>query len=456
MHPERSPWVDDGNAAILTDLYQLTMLQAYWRQGMDREATFSLFFRHLPRARNYLVACGLDEALRYLERLRFTGDSLDYLKTLDIFSRAFVDWLADFRFTGAVYAVPEGTPVFPDEPILEVVAPLPEAQLIETFVMNQIHHQTVIASKGARVVTAAAGRAVVDFGLRRMHGTDAGVKAARALHVAGAVATSNVLAGKIYGLPVTGTMAHSYVQAHDDEMSAFRAFAEIYPETVLLVDTYDTLAGIDKVVALAKELGESFRVRAIRLDSGALGDLAVAARHRLDEAGLQGVEIFASGGLDEHEISRLVAAGAPIDGFGVGTDMGVSCDAPVFDIVYKMSTYAGGGRLKLSAGKSTLPGRKQIFRVEEDGLAIGDVLARDREELPGRPLLRPVMAGGERLPAGRVELAASRDRARREIAKLPDRVRALEPCTPPYPVTVSRELADYRQAVIDGLTGRAC
>lgn len=456
MHLQRSPWVDDDNAAILTDLYQLTMLQAYWRQGMDQEATFSLFFRHLPRSRNYLVACGLDEALRYLERLRFTDDSLDYLKTLDVFSRAFIDRLADFRFTGAVYAVPEGTPVFPDEPILEVVAPLPEAQLIETFVMNQIHHQTVIASKGARVVSAAAGRAVVDFGLRRMHGTDAGVKAARALFVAGAVATSNVLAGKIYGLPVTGTMAHSYVQAHDDELTAFRDFAEIYPETVLLVDTYDTLAGIDKVVALAAELGENFRVRAIRLDSGDLGALAVAARRRLDRAGLKRVEIFASGGLEEHQIARLVAAGAPIDGFGVGTDMGVSRDAPVFDIVYKLTTYAGGGRLKLSAGKSTLPGRKQIFRVEEYGTAVGDVIARDGEKLPGQPLLRPVMMGGERLPAGCVELAASRDHARREIAKLPARVRALEPCAPPYPVTVSSELAAYRQAVIQGVAGRAC
>jgi nicotinate phosphoribosyltransferase len=451
MHAQRSSWVDDGNAAILTDLYQLTMLQAYWREGMHREAAFSLFFRRLPPTRNYLVACGFDEVLRYLERLRFTGDSLDYLRSLGQFGDAFVDWLADFRFSGAVYAMPEGTPVFPEEPLLEVVAPLAEAQLIETFVMNQVHHQTVIASKGARVVEAAAGRAVVDFGLRRMHGTDAGIKAARALWIVGAAATSNVLAGQLYGLPVTGTMAHSYVQAHDDEMAAFRAFAELYPETTLLVDTYDTLAGVDKVVALAAELGDAFRVQAIRLDSGDLAALAFAARERLDAAGLESVEIFASGGLDELAVHRLVAAGAPIDGFGVGTDLGVSRDAPVFDVVYKLTAYDGEGRMKLSKEKSTLPGRKQVFRVEEDGVAVRDVIARDHEDLPGRPLLEPVMKNGERLPAGRVDLAACRERARDEIARLPARVRSLDPCDPPYPVELSEELAEYRREVIDGL-----
>ncbi len=453
MQLQRSPWVDDGNAAILTDLYQLTMLQAYWCRGMNREATFSLFFRRLPSARNFLVACGLGEVLRYLESLRFTEESLEHLRSLEIFRPAFLDWLAEFRFTGSVYAVPEGTPVFPNEPILEVVAALPEAQLIETFIMNQIHHQTVIASKGARVVTAAAGRAVADFGLRRMHGTDAGVKAARALWIAGAAATSNVLAGKIYGLPVTGTMAHSYVQAHDDEMAAFRHFAELYPETVLLVDTYDTLAGVDKVIALAGELGDRFRVRAIRLDSGDLAALAADARRRLDAAGLQRVEIFASGGLDEHEVARLVAAGAPIDGFGVGTSLGTSRDAPVFDIVYKLTAYDGDGRLKLSSGKSTLPGRKQLFRVEEDGVAVRDVIAREHEEIPGRPLLRPVMEGGERLPAGRVRLDDSRELAREEIARLPDRVVALAPCQPSYPVEISARLSDYRRAVVEDLTG---
>lgn len=449
-----TPWVDDSNAALLTDLYQLTMLQAYWRSGMDREATFSLFFRRLPPARSYLLACGLEDVLRYLENLRFDGDSLAFLATLDGFSPPFLDWLGELRFTGDVRAVAEGTPVFPDEPILEVTATLPEAQVIESFIMNQVHFQTVAASKAARVVEAAAGRAVVDFGFRRMHGTDAGMKAARAFHIAGVAATSNVLAGRVYGLPVTGTMAHSYIQAHDGgELDAFRAFADLYPETVLLVDTYDTLAGVDKVIALARELGDRFRVRAIRLDSGDLAELAAAARGRLDAAGLEAVEIFASGGLDEHKIARLVAREAPIDGFGVGTGMGVSRDAPDFDIVYKMTAYAGAGRLKLSPGKPILPGRKQVFRRVEDGRAAGDVVAREAEELPERPLLRPVMAAGERLAAGRVGLDESRAHAARRIAELPPRVRSLEPCGEPYQVAVSAELRAYQRRVREAVAG---
>ncbi|HET6342167.1 MAG TPA: nicotinate phosphoribosyltransferase [Gemmatimonadota bacterium] len=436
-------WVHEGNAALLTDLYQLTMLQAYWREGMEEEATFSLFARRLPRTRNYLLACGLDDVLRYLETIRFTGGALDYLTTFGQFSGDFLEWLEHFRFAGHVHAVPEGTPVFANEPILEISAPIPQAQLVETFVMNQIHLQTVLASKAARVVEAARGRAVVDFGLRRMHGTDAGMKAARAFHVAGVAATSNVLAGLVYGLRVAGTMAHSYVQAHDEEMEAFRAFATLYPQTTLLVDTYDTREAIRKVVRLAEELDESFTVHAIRLDSGDLIELAFEARGMLDGAGLQGVEIFASGGLDEHEVDRIVRAGAPITGFGVGTGMGVSADAPSFDIAYKLTSYAGRGRLKLSPGKPILPGRKQVFRVEEGGQAVGDVIGRAEETLRGRPLLVPVMREGERLPAGRADLDRARARAREEIERLPARVRALETADPPYPVELSHGLESY-------------
>ncbi|HKY59394.1 MAG TPA: nicotinate phosphoribosyltransferase [Gemmatimonadota bacterium] len=445
--PFGESWVDDGNAALLTDLYQLTMLQAYWREGMEAEGTFSLFARRLPKARNYLLACGLEDVLRYLETLRFTGQALDHLSTLDRFSADFLEWLGAFRFTGDIHAVPEGTPVFANEPILEVVAPIPQAQLVETFVMNQVHLQTVLASKAVRVVEAAGGRAVVDFGLRRMHGTDAGMKAARAFHVAGVVATSNVLAGRVYGLPVAGTMAHSYVQAHDEEMDAFRAFAGLYPETTLLVDTYDTLEAVRKVVRLAEEMGEAFRVRAIRLDSGDLAELAFEARSILDDAGLQQVEIFASGGLDEHEVERIVSTGAPITGFGVGTGMGVSADAPSLDIAYKLTSYAGRGRLKLSPGKPILPGRKQVFRLEEGGLAARDVIARAEEDLPGRPLLVPVMRDGERFSAGRPDLDQARLHAREEIERLPPRIRALEPADPPYPVELSRALETYTREV---------
>lgn len=449
-----APWIDDANAALLTDLYELTMLRVYWQEGLDGEAVFSLFVRRLPAARNYLLACGLDDALRYLETLRFPPAGLDFLRRRPEFPAAFVDWLAGFRFTGDVYAVPEGTPVFPHEPILEVVAPIAQAQLAESFVMNQVHHQTVMASKAARVVAAAAGRTVVDFGLRRMHGADAAVKAARAFHVAGVDATSNVFAGWAYGVPIAGTMAHSFVQAHDDELEAFRAFARAYPETTLLVDTYDTLEGVRKVVRLAAELGTEFRVRAVRLDSGDLAALASGARAILDAAGLERVEIFASGGLDEHEIADLVARGAPIDGFGVGTAMGVAADAPALDIAYKLTSYAGTGRLKTSPGKAILPGRKQVFRLERDGIAAGDVVARHDERHPGRPLLEPVMADGRRLEAGRVSLDQVRERAREETARLPERLRALEPADPPYPVEISAALARDRDLAVARVSAR--
>lgn len=436
-------WIDDANAVLLTDLYQLTMLRAYREERMEEEATFSLFARRLPKTRNFLLACGLDDVLAYLESLRFDREALDHLSTFEQFPDDFLAWLEGFRFTGEVRAVPEGTPVFANEPLLEVSAPIAQAQLVETFVMNQIHLQTVLASKAARVVEAARGRAVVDFGLRRMHGTDAGMKAARAFHVAGVAATSNVQAGRVYGLRVAGTMAHSYVQAHDDELDAFRAFARLYPATTLLVDTYDTLAGVRKVVQLAREMGEEFGVRAIRLDSGDLAELAFEARRILDDAGLEEVEIFASGGLDEVEVERLVAAEAPITGFGVGTGMGVSADAPSLDVAYKLTSYAGRGRLKLSPGKPILPGRKQVFRREEAGTAVGDVIGRAEEEGPGRPLLVPVMRDGERLPAGRVDLDSARARAREEIERLPARIRSLEPADPPYPVELSAGLERY-------------
>jgi nicotinate phosphoribosyltransferase len=430
--------------ALLTDLYELTMLQAYFEEQMSDVAVFSLFVRRLPEHRNYLLACGLDDVLSFLETLRFDEEALEYLESLGRFSHPFLRYLEQFRFTGDVYAVPEGTPVFPPEPIVEVAAPIAEAQLVEAFVMNQIHLQTVLASKAARVVEAAQGRDVVDFGLRRMHGIDAGLKAARAFHIAGVTATSNVAAGQAYGLRVAGTLAHSYIQAHDDEYEAFRAFARLYPDTVLLVDTYDTLAGVRKVVELAKELGAEFRVSAVRLDSGDLGELAFATRRILDEAGLHGVGIFASGSLNEDEIARLVAAGTPITGFGVGTDMGVSRDAPALDIAYKLVEYAGRGRLKLSPGKAVLPGRKQIFRIEHDGLAGHDVLGRHDEPPQGRPLLRPMMKNGARLPESRESLDDARARARSEFDRLPARVRSIGPAQPLYRVDISPALAGDR------------
>jgi nicotinate phosphoribosyltransferase len=291
-------------------------------------------------------------------------------------------------------------------------------------------------------VAAAAGRAVVDFGLRRTQGIDAGMKGARAFYIAGVSATSNVAAGQVYGLPIAGTMAHSYIQAHDDEGEAFRRFASLYPDSTILVDTYDTRRGVERVIGLARELGPRFRVRALRLDSGNLAALSVEARHLLDEAGLTSIQIFASGGLDEDTIAALVERGAPIDGFGVGTEMAVSADAPRLDIVYKLVSYAGADRIKLSPGKPIYPGRKQVFRQERDGVAVRDVIARSDERGEGRPLLIDVMKGGRRLPAAVETLEAIRARAAAETARLPEPIRALPRAEPPYPVDISPGLRE--------------
>lgn len=416
------------------------MARAYRREGLVDEAVFSLFVRELPPTRNFLLACGLEEVLDYLEGLRFEAASLDYLSTLPEFDDDFLGWLSGLRFEGSVRAVPEGTPVFAGEPLLEIRASLPVAQLVETYVMNQVHLQTLLASKAARVVAAAAGRPVVDFGLRRMHGTDAGLKSARAFYVAGVGATSNLAAGSAYGIPVSGTMGHSYIQAHDSEEEALADFAALYPGTTLLVDTYDTLEGVRTVARIATGPGDSVRVGAIRLDSGDLASLSRESRAILDAAGLETVKIFASGGLDEDRVAELVRAGAPIDGFGVGTSMGVSRDAPALDIAYKLVSYGGEGRIKLSPGKELLPGPKQIRRVEAGGRAVRDHLTRADEEAPGRPLLVPVMEGGTRLEAGRDSLDGAAERAAREIALLPARLRELSPADPPYAVEVSERL----------------
>ncbi len=428
--------------SLFTDLYELTMMQAYVEEDMQAEAVFDLHVRSLPAARNYLLACGLDDVLTYLEAVRFDDAALDYLRSLGTFRPRFLEYLRQFRFTGDVHAVLEGTPVFSFEPLVEIVAPLPEAQLLETFVINQIGLQTILASKASRVVAAARGRSVVDFGCRRAQGLDAGIKGARAFHIAGVSATSNVAAGQEYAIPVAGTMAHSYIQAHEDEERAFRGFVDLYPGTTLLVDTYDSLEGVTRVVHLARTLGPAFRVGAIRLDSGDLADLAVRSRVILDEAGLSSVRIFASGGLDEASVASLVDSGAPIDAFGVGTEMAVAGDAPSLDIVYKLVSYAGRDRIKRSPGKRVLPGRKQVFREEVDGVAVRDILASAGETQAGRPLLVPVMQQGRRLPVARNTLGAIRERAAIEIGRLPERLRSLAPAEPPYPVEISATLQE--------------
>ncbi len=438
-------WVDDSNLSLFVDLYELTMLQAYWREGRDEMGVFQLFMRRLPSQRNFLIAAGLDDFLSYLECLRFDSSSLEYLDSLGLFSPEFLDQLSRFRFQGDVRAVPEGSIVFADEPIIEVAAPLGQAQIVETFALNQIHFQTLAASKAARVVLAAAGRPVADFGMRRAHGADAAMKAARAMRMAGVDSTSNLLAGRSYGIPVGGTMAHSFIQSHCDEVEAFESFNALYPGTVVLIDTYDTLRAARRLASMANRLGEGFKVRAVRLDSGDLDELSKQVRRILDQAGLAQVGIVASSSLDENGIARLVASGAPIDGFGVGTRMMTSADAPTIDCAYKLVEYRGEGCVKLSQDKPSWPGRKQVWRLESEGRAFKDVISLQDERLQGRPLLSPVMRQGRRLAAGRESLERMRERVRRELDRLPQRLLKLDPAHPPYPVEFSPRLRLQRE-----------
>jgi nicotinate phosphoribosyltransferase len=423
--------------ATLTDLYELTMLQGYLEQGMHARAVFEFFVRRLPRERNFLVAAGLEQVLDYLESVHFTPEEIDWLARSGRFSRTFVDYLTGFRFSGDVHAMPEGTVFFADEPILRVSAPLPEAQLVETRVINLLHLQTLIASKAARCVLAAPDRVLVDFGLRRAHGAEAGLYAARASYLAGFTSTATVSAGIRFAIPVSGTMAHSFVQAHENEETAFEHFARAQPNhVILLIDTYDTEAAARKVVALAARLrGEGIRVRGVRLDSGDLAAHARAVRAILDAGGLNDVEIFASGNLDEHVLARLLGAGAPIDGFGIGTRVDTSADAPYLDCAYKLEEYEGRPRRKRSEGKATWPGRKQVFRpYRDDGTMAGDVLALADAAAQGEPLLEPCLHGGRRIGAAPT-LAEIRRRTAQQLARLPAPLRALHPGEP-YPVEV--------------------
>jgi len=434
-HGRRRP----ADSALFTDLYELSMAQAYVADGLTDTATFECFFRSLGPERGYILAAGLETVLAACEDFAFRQDELDYLAATGEFTEAFLHWLSGVRFDGAIEAIPEGSVVFPLEPLLRLTAPLPVAQLLETRVLNALHYESLIASKAARIVDAAEGRAVLDFGARRAHGADAAVAAARSAWIAGCSGTSNMVAGQYYDLPVVGTMAHSYIQAWASELDAFRAFVRHYPATTLLVDTYDTLEGVDNVIRLKQELGEDFQVRAVRLDSGDLGDLATRARERLDRAGLADVRVVVSGGLDEHRIADLVAREAPIAGFGVGTDLVVSRDAPSFEAAYKLVRYADAPRIKTSSQKTSLPDTKQVFRCWDGDTMAGDCIAGADETQPGEALLQPVMAGGRRLQAP-ADLGTLRERASRQRAGLPAHLRTPVPGNPPYSVAVSAAL----------------
>ncbi|WP_447980640.1 nicotinate phosphoribosyltransferase [Candidatus Nitrospira bockiana] len=435
-------------SVLLTDLYQLTMLQTYFERGMTETAVFEFFVRTLPPRRGFLMAAGLEQALDYLETFRFEPWELDWLAASGRFSAAFVDRLASLRFTGDVEAMPEGTIFFPHEPILRVVAPLPQAQLVETRLINLLHFQTVVASKAARLVLAVRGVPLIDFGLRRAHGAEAGLLAARAGYLAGLAGTATVLAGVEFDIPIYGTMAHSFIQAHVDERTAFAAFARSHPDHVtLLIDTYDTEEGARTVVALAPRLAEQgVTITGVRLDSGDLADHARKVRRILDAGTLAHVKIIASGNLDEAKLQHIVASGAPIDTFAVGTHVTTSADAPSLDCAYKLQEYAGRPCRKRSEGKATWPGRKQVYReYGADGRIARDVLTVIEDRQGGQPLLERVMEGGKRVEPAR-SLRRIREYAAEQLACLPEPLQRLEPA-PPIEVIVSPALKNLAAAV---------
>jgi nicotinate phosphoribosyltransferase len=420
--------------ALVTDLYQATMALVYLRKGMTGHATFSLFVRRLPADRGFLVAAGLESVLDFLETFCLDDPEIDMLAAAYAMSPEELEPLRGLRFTGDVWAVPEGRLVFAGEPLLEVTAPLPEAQFVETFVLNQVSHQVALATKAARCVVAAAGRPVIDFSLRRCHGVEAGMHAARAAAIAGFAATSNVAAALEYGIPATGTMAHSFVEAFGDEDRAFRTFVEDAPgPATLLVDTYDTEQGVTLAADVLRGVtGE--RQTGIRLDSGDLSALARAARRTLDEAGLPRARVLVSGGLDEYDVDDMVTAGVPVDAFAVGTKVGTSADAPYLDTAYKLVEYDGRPVMKLSTGKATRPGPKQVFRAR----SLEDVVATRGEPAPhgAEPLLERVMGGGRRVTTARPPdhvVADARRRLSSDLDLLPEparRIRDAVPLTP--------------------------
>lgn len=437
-----------SNRVLFTDLYQLTMLQSYFQERMEDIAVFELFVRKLPPNRNFLLAAGLQQVLEFLEQLRLTPEELDWLAASGMFKSAFLDRLAVLRFTGDVHAMPEGTVFFADEPILRITAPLPEAQLVESRIINLVHFQILIASKAARSVLVAPDKVLVDFGMRRAHGGEAGLLAARASYLAGFAGSSTVSAGQYFGIPLYGTMAHSFIQAHRDESEAFAHFALANPgNVVFLIDTYNTEAGAQKVVELAPLLtAKGIDIKGVRLDSGDLGEHARQVRNILDKGGLGKTTIFASGDIDEYKLEQLLSQHAPIDGFGIGTRMDTSADAPYLNCAYKLQEYAGQARRKRSEGKATWPGRKQVYRhYDAEGCMSADMLTLADSPSEGLPLLEMVMQNGRTL-APYPSLETLKKHARKQLNSLSPALKVLGNA-PIYPVQVSNELVDLAKEV---------
>ena len=434
---------------LFTDLYELTMAASYFAHQVFDTATFSLYIRDVYATRNYFVAAGLEQVLDELAAFQFSDPDISYLRSTGRFSEKFLDYLRQLRFTGDVYAMLEGTVFFANEPVMEVTAPIVEAQLIETFVLNTIGFQTMIASKAARCFHAADGRPLIDFSLRRTQGQDAGIKVARSTFIAGFAATSNVLAGKIYGIPISGTMAHSYVSAFDKELDAFFAYADTFPDhSIFLIDTYDSVEGARHAAAVAKEMQKKgHTLIGVRLDSGDMAGLSREVRKIFDDAGLYDVKIFASSGFDEFKIAKVISEGALIDAFGVGTKVGVSADAPFVDVVYKMVRFKGRDVRKLSPGKVTLAGEKQVFRKSDQNGRYSEDIIGQRDEIiaEGKPLLEKVMGNGKILRS-HPQLQMLQEKFKENFAALDDRYKSIQDHKA-YPVKLSTRLENLQERV---------
>lgn len=439
--------------ALRTDLYQLTMMQAYWKSGHNPEATFDYFVRKIPFG-SYLVTAGLSYVLDYIEKLRFEDDDIEYLRTQD-FNEEFLERLQDFRFTGDILAMPEGSIAFPLEPMIRVTAPIMEAQLIETYLLNKMNFSTLIATKASRVVYAARGRSIAEFGLRRAQG-DGHLEATRATYIGGCASTSNVLAGKILGIPVSGTMAHSFVTSFDNEIDSYRAYAEAFPKRCfLLIDTYNSIEGAKKAVIVGKELEKrEEKLMGVRLDSGDLAELSKQVRRLLDDSGLKYVKIVASGDLNEWKIDELMNKGAKIDLFGVGTELVTGRPTPALDGIYKLSDVVELGRhfpkMKLSDDtvKATLPGKKRVWRIVDKGKFVRDVISLEEEAFDNAvPLLEKVVEKG-RVVCNRPSLEETRRRVMENLSNLPDLYRELD-SAPVYPVGFSKGLVELRERIIE-------
>ncbi len=447
-------FVTPSNLGLLTDLYELTMAAAYLKHGITEDCTFEIFCRRLPPNRSFLITAGLEQSVEYLQGIRFSADQIEYLRRLPVFSLvddSFFHYLADFEFRGDVWAMPEGTPFFPQEPILRLKAPAPDAQMLETYLLSILSYQTMVASKAARLTLAAAGKSVIDFGTRRAHGPQAGLLAARASFIGGCLGTSNVLAGQQWGIPVFGTMAHSWVMQFDSEEAAFESFRQIFPKhTVMLLDTYDTLQAAQLVGRL------DAKIPGVRLDSGDFFDLAPQVRKILDDAGHTETQIVASGDLNEQKILEVTRKGLPIDSFGVGTDLVISADAPSVNLVYKLAERITEGKriptMKASTDKATYPFSKQVVRFTEGSRYVGDQIMIEAEPAQGQALLKPILQRGKLispLPPV-VEIQAY---ARQELARLPDGVRRLHQAEL-YPVHFSPRLEEEFKKLQETLPSR--